>query len=375
MFFLLICAANGIEITTTKPTIECTSQNCIISFDNNMDDEKFDGMISEEHSGILALKFTSCGIEKIPKTTFEKCPSLLCLMITTPGLSKLENGDFVGASDLQFLYLPGNRVRKLLKETFYGAPNINDINLSDNDIEIISEDAFHGLEQLEILNLSRNKIAFLGQSTLSTLVDLTNLDVSGNMIEFLDARLFENNKQLTGINMTNNQILSITNGFLDILPQVKVFNLINNPCTNDTMLEKIPLAKSFDSKDRNIENESFLENCYQNYLNMVDSESTDFDLLDRAETVREDIEANIITDLNEQLRDKDVTIQELTREEDLLKIGILLVITLILFYAILKLIIHVVNTSYHQSEQNQTDCQKKLEVVEVDTKQVIYTIN
>lgn len=369
MFFALTSIVFGIEITTPRPTLECTNQNCIISF-ANMDDKKLDEMISEDQSGILKLKFTSCQMEKIPEPTFIKLPSLLCLMITTPGLGSLEKGDFSGAADLQFLYLPGNRIRKLLKETFIGAPNLNDINLSVNEIEIVSEDAFEGLENLESLNLGRNQIAFFGQSTFSKVANLMNLDLSGNMIEFLDARLFTSNTNLNGINMANNQLLSITNDFLRILPQVKVFNAMNNPCTNDTDLENVPLIKIVDSKDRN-DDENSLEKCYLNFLNLADLESTDFeDILDKAEIVQEDIELNVISDLNEQVRNRDLTIEELRREGDLLKIVITFIFSVIFFFVILKLIINVVNTMYLAERK----CENNVEVVKVDKNQIIYSI-
>ncbi|KAL7017411.1 hypothetical protein ACKWTF_010366 [Chironomus riparius] len=371
--FASLCSAISVEITTPRPSIECSTQNCIISF-ANMDDQMFEGMITEEQSGILALKFSSCQIDRIPNSTFDKLPSLLCLMVTSPGLSIIEHGSFLEASNLQFLYLPGNRIKKIQGKTFAGASNLNDINLSDNEIEVISDDAFDGLEHLESLNLSRNQIAFFTQATFSPMTDLVNLDISGNTIEFLDARLFINNQNLNGINMADNQIMSITNGFLDILPHIKVLNIMNNPCTNDTELESVPLIKIADSKDQNIEDEDALDKCYQNFLDMADPESTDLnDLLSKAEIVREDIETDIIADLTEQLRERDVTIKELERQDDLLKIVILLFISVLLFFGVLKIIVHVVNSTYQRDVHSRL-IEKDVEVVKVDPKQIIYTI-
>lgn len=336
-----------------------------------MDDEKFNEIISEDQSGILALKLTSCQMEKIPKPTFNKLPSLLCLMITTSGLVSIERGDFSGAMNLQFLYLPGNQIKKLLKETFDGAPILNDINLSDNEIEIVSEDAFIGLHQLESLNLSRNQIAFFGQSAFEPLINLMNLDLSGNLIEFLDARLFTRNSNLNGINMADNQLLSITNEFLKILPQVKVFIVMNNPCTNETALTKSPLIKIIDSKEHNSYNESSLEKCYQNYLNMADLESTDFEnLLGKAEIAQDDMEDNIIQDLNAQIRNQDVEMQELKREGDLLKLFIIFIFSVIFFFVIIKLITGFVNTTYLA----EIKCEKNNDLIKVDKNQVVYTI-
>lgn len=369
--FAAFSLALAVEVTTPRPAVECTSQNCIISF-AKMDDERFDEMIVAEQSEILAMKFSSCQLEAIPKNVFIKFPSLLCLMATTPGLSSLAADSFLSASNLQFLYLPGNQIRKLFSKSFSGASNLNEINLTDNEIEVVSEDAFEGLEHLESLSLSRNQIAFFGQATFAPMTDLMNLDISGNTIEFLDARLFVNNEKLNGINIADNQIFSITNGFLELLPQIKVLNMMNNPCTNDTMLENIPLIKIIDSKDLNSDDESSLDRCYQNFLDMADPESTDLnDLLSQADLVREDIEASIISELNEELREKDVIIKELERRDDIMKIIFLLAFTIAFFFVVVKIITSIVNKTY------QSQIQKKMnhvEVVKVDPKQIVYTI-
>lgn len=369
---VIIVASLAFEITTPRPTVECTAQNCIISF-AKMDDESFDQMIPADQNGVLALKFSSCQLDLIPKTTFEKFPSLLCLMTTTPGLSVIESGNFLGASNLQFLYLPGNQIKKLVSRAFSGASNLNEINLTENEIEVVSEDAFESLERLESLSLSRNQIAFFKQATFATLTDLMNLDISGNMIEFLDARLFVNNDKLNGINIADNQIVSITNGFLEMLPQLKVLNMMNNPCTNNTMLENIPLIKIIDSKDLNSEDESSLERCYQNFMDMADPESTDLnDLLSQADIVREDIESNIISELTDELREKDIIIENLERRDDIMKILILLALTIYFFFFIITVIMRVVNNTYHNKLQKKVN--DNVEIVKVDPKQVIYTI-
>lgn len=369
---LMLVTALAMEITTPRPTVECTSQNCIISF-AKMDDESFDEMLPGEQSGILALKFSSCKMESIPKSAFLKFPSLLCLMTTTPGLSQLDPDTFLSASNLQFLYLPGNRIQRLLEKSFAGASNLNEINLTDNEIEVVHENAFESLEHLESLSLSRNQIAFFAQETFAPLTDLMNLDISGNTIEFLDARLFVYNEKLNGINIADNQIAFITSGFLEMLPQIKVLNMMNNPCTNNTMLENIPLIKIIDSKDVNTDDESALERCYQNFVDIADPESTDLnDLLSQAEIVREDIETNIIAELNEELREKDAMIGDLERRIDLIKIFFLLIGLIYCFFIILKVVFRIVNNTF--KEQLKKKSNETVEVVKVDPKQVIYTI-
>lgn len=341
-----------------------------------MDDETFEDMseeITSEHSGILALKFSSCQLETIPKNVFEIFSSLLCFMATTPGLSKLDEESFTGAENLQFLYLPGNRIKKLGPQTFAGASNLNEINLSDNEIEVVSEDAFEGLAHVESLSLARNQIAFFGQETFASLTDLMNLDISGNTIEFLDARLFVNNENLNGINIADNEIVSITPLFLDLLPQIKVLNMMNNPCTNNTMLENIPLIKILDSKDQNSDDESSLQRCYENFIDMADPESTDFtDLLSEAEIAREDIETNIISELTQELREKDVVIKEMERDADLLKISIIVILGICFFLGVIKLLMRIVDNTYQNEITKKI--KENVEVVTVDPKQVVYTI-
>lgn len=367
-------AGFAVEITTPRPSVECSTQNCIVSF-ANMADENLDNMITSEQNGILALKFSSCQLESIPKNIFERFPTLLCFMATTPGLNSLAEDAFLSATNLQFLYLPGNQIKKLGPHSFRGATNLNEINLTDNEIEVVSENAFDGLEHLESLSLSRNQIAFFGQATFASMTDLMNLDISGNTIEFLDARMFVNNDKLNGINIADNQIFSITNGFLELLPQIKVLNMMNNPCTNNTMLENIPLIKIIDSKDLNSDDESSLDRCYQNYIDMADPESTDLnDLLSEAEVVSEDIEADIISELNEELREKDVVIKHLERRDDLMKIFLLLAFVVCFFFALLKFVIRIIEGTY-QNELQKIINDKEVEVVKVDPKQIIYTID
>jgi hypothetical protein len=295
-------------------------------------------------------------------------------MVTSPGIRSIDEDTFLGASNLQFLYIPGNRIKKLQKEAFRGATNLNEINLSDNQIEVIHEEAFNGLDHLESLNLSRNQIAFFGQETLKPLSELMNLDISENQIEFLDARLFINNEKLNGINIQNNQLLSITNGFLQLLPQIKVLNVINNPCTNNTMLDNYPLVKIVDSKKQNSGDENSLERCYQNYIDMADPESTDLnDLLSQAEIVRDDIEESIIADLNEELHERDITIRELQRRDELLIIVILIMFSIVSFFGVIRLIMYVVNTTF-QRELQQKFSNNNIKVEMIDPKQVVYTI-
>lgn len=377
MTIAALSVAFAMEITTPKPSVTCTAQNCIVSF-TKMDDEKLDEMINSastsiERSGILALKFQSCELDSIPMNVFNLFPTLLCLMATTPGLTSIGEDVFVNASSLQFLYLPGNDIAKLGPNSFSGAVNLNEINLSDNEIEVVSESAFESLEHVESISLSGNQIAFFGLKTFSPLAALINLDISGNMLEFLDFRLFANNEKLNGVNIANNQIIALSRGFLQMLPQIKVLNMMNNPCTINTMLENIPFIKITDSTNVDKDDEVSLAKCYLNYDEMTDPESTDLnDLLNEAEIVREDIETNIIAELTDKLREKDIEIETLSRHDDYMKILVGFIFIAGCFFTLVNIIYRIVDKTHNQ--ELATKIKEHKPVIEVNPKQVVYTI-
>lgn len=339
-----------------------------------MDDATFDDQIADNMIHILAVKFETTELEKIPSSTFIKFPSALALMASAPGIAAIYMGDLLGATALQFLYLQQNRVTKIMAQAFAGADNLNEINLADNLIDHVSENAFEGLDHLESLGLARNKICSFPQATFTYLLELINLDVSGNAIEFLDARWFVSNEKLHGVNLADNKILTVTNGFLKLLPQIKVLNMMANPCINNTMLEKIPMIKIIDSEAHNSEDDTSLEMCYKSFMKMADPESTDFnDLLSKADVVIEDIEMNIIAELNLELREKDEIIKDMQRREDLLKIALIMLFVFTLFWFTLKMVIHVVNHTA-SSQVVKKLSYEKIDLEKVEPVKVIYTI-
>jgi hypothetical protein len=140
------------------------------------------------------------------------------------------------------------------------------------------------------------------------------------------------------------------------------------------MLENIPLIKIVDSRDLNSDDESSLVGCYERYLEMTDTRTRDMnDLLADVEIVQEDIEREIIMGLNVELREKDTVIRGLKRREDLLKVCILFLCVAAFFGLILRIIVTVVNSAYHKEIQKKI--KKNVEVVTVDPKQVVYTID
>lgn len=376
VIFAAISVALAVEITTPTPSVACTEQNCIVSF-TKMDDEKLSEMIdsvSAETSEILALKLQSCDLVSIPTNVFNMFPSLLCLMVTTPGLTSIGKNVFHNASNLQFLYLPGNRISKLGFDSFKGASNMNEINLSDNEIKVVSESAFEGLDHLESLSLSGNQIAFFGQETFSPLADLMNLDLSNNILKFLDARLFANNKQLNGVNVANNKIIALTSWFIRVVPQIKVLNMMNNPCTKDTILENIPFIKITDSTNIDKEDEDSLKNCYKYYLFMTNPETSDRnDLLEQAEVVREDIEQRIIIELTDSLHAKDSEISDLKSKGQISVIIAAAVLICFCLYNIILAIPQVVEDTHSKPVESKTQTKDK-ENATIDSKQVVYTI-
>lgn len=340
-----------------------------------MDDPTFERQIDDNMRNILAVKFDTTELKSIPSSTFIKFPSTLCLIASSPGIASIHMGDLFGASALQFLYLQQNRVKKLAAKVFAGADNLNEINLADNVIEHVSENAFETLNHLESLNLARNKISFFPQATFTFLPELINIDISGNQIEFLDARWFISNTKMSGINIADNKISSVTNGFLKLLPQVKVLNMMNNPCTNNTALEKLPMIKIIDGQGHTSEADDSMETCYHNFNKIADPESTDFnDLLNKADVAIEDIEMNIISQLNEELREKDEIIKDMQRREDLLKIALLFIFVVTFFWFMLKMVVRVVNST-NNSKISKKIQYEKIDIEKTEPLKVIYTID
>lgn len=298
---------------------QCSESNCILSNYTNLEKDADYAMNFSpdigQGGGILALKFESCEMYSIPNTIFTLMESVLCVMASAPGFAALDEHSFYNAYSLQFLYLQQNSIERIEAGTFMRAFNLNEINLAENRIYFVSKSAFLELEHLESLSLGNNNIAYLERETFFPLKTLMNLDISGNQIEFLDSYLFAENEKLNGLNAANNRILKITSGFMHRVPSIKVFNMMNNPCTKGTMLENIPLIKIVDSRDLNSEDESDLGDCYTNFPDDFTADDID-DLMRRAEEVEDDIEGLVIKNLNEELREQDEKIKKLQDESN-----------------------------------------------------------
>ncbi|CRK86745.1 CLUMA_CG000578, isoform A [Clunio marinus] len=377
-FFIILAFVGFASAVSLRqgPTAECTSTNCFI-FNANMDDKKLNEMIPDSDDKILAVKFTSCSLHSIPKTIFSKFPSLLCIMATNPGVREFANNTFREASSLQFLYLPGNKIRILPKYSFEGATNLNEINLAENRIEVISPHAFKNLEHLENLNLSKNLINLFEPNTFNPLVSLMNLDISGNMLEFLDASMFMENDKLNGINIANNRISAISFGFLYTLPQIRVFNVMNNPCTRKTILENMPLIKIVDGKNQNTDYDYALKRCYYNSIDKSDAEKTDFlILLESVELAREDYEDEVVADLNNEIVEKQRVIDEMISYEYDLKIFGISLIAFVLFVALCKWIFSLIISPDEESKEYMEDFKEKEaeELTLLRREPIIYTI-
>lgn len=303
-------------IAAEKLNFQCSESNCILS---NYTSLKIDGNYAMNFSpdigqgdGILALKFESCEMYSIPNAIFVSLESILCVMASAPGFAALDEYSFYNAYSLQFLYLQQNRIERIEAGTFIRAANLNEINLAENQIRNVSRYAFLDLEHLESLSLSKNQLRFFERETFFPLKTLMNLDISDNMFEFLDADLFSENEKLNGLNVANNMILKITNHFMHRVPSLKVLNMMNNPCTEGTMLQNIPLIKILENRDINREDEYELGACFDT-TETLESDNLD-DLMSRAEEVEDDIEGLVITNLNEELREQDETIKKLQDE-------------------------------------------------------------
>lgn len=376
-----------VVVVAEDPSAECSENSCIVS-NSIVTNTHFNEIIDETSYSVVALKFDSCYMDVIPLNVFTKLPSLLYLTITAPGVNYLEQGDFETATHLELLNASGNRLTRLEKFTFKGASNLSELNLSENKIETVHIHAFLELGNLKTLNLSKNKILFFGKETFAPLEQLYSMDVSQNQLEYLDVKFIYNNYQLHDINASDNKIERVTNGFLKILPHVKVLNMMRNPCINDTLLDFFPYVKD-DGKTLMVDERS-LKKCYENYLKAIDPESMDLEvdmtnILDHVALVRDDIEVNIIAEQNEDLRDRDSNIESLKRRDDVFTILLLLGFVGVCFYMLVTIIMSTVNEEYKKQVDKKKGTKdtimelipKGTEEVELPKKEdhVIYTIN
>lgn len=355
-------------VEAQKLNFTCSAHNCILSNYTNLEEtSEYDHELDHEtHQGLLAIKFESCEMYTVPKGIFHDVPQVLCLMATAPGFSVLNKESFEHANHLQFLYLQQNRIERLDEDIFKEADYLNEINLAENRIRFVSNSAFTGLNRLESLSLSNNDIAFFELETFWPLPNLMNLDISGNKIEFIDARMFTKSKNLNGINLANNNVISITNQFMNLLPSIKVLNMMNNPCTEDTELEDLPLIKILDSRDLNSEDESALKKCYKNFLvdfipDTFNTENLE-DLMNKAEAVEEDIEGLIIKGLNDELREKDKTIDKLHEENNQIAFLALISVGIAILVLCSKYARFVVNKVYESQVEKLKEAKAEAKV-------------
>lgn len=372
-------------VVAEDPSAECSKNSCIVS-NSVVTNNHFDEIIDETSYSVVALNFVSCFMDVLPTNVFDKLPSLLYLTISSPGVRHFGSKAFEKAMHLELLNASGNRLTRLDNLLFKGATNLSELNLSVNKIQAIDMNAFAELEHLKILNLSQNKIKFFRMETFAPMVNLYSLDISYNMIEFLDAKLFYNNQQLNDINASENKVDKVTSGFLQILPQIKDLNMMKNPCCNNTLMEYFPFVKNSE-RSRVIDGKS-LKKCYENFMNSVDLESMDLELdfeniLKDVEIVRDDIEINIIAEQNEDLRERDSSLKDLNRRDDLMTILLVVGFLGICFYMVISIIIKTVNEEFVKQlekkkgtnlEANIT-MDTELELIPKKKDNIVYTIN
>ncbi|CAO1438786.1 unnamed protein product [Diamesa serratosioi] len=366
-----------VVVVAEDASAECSENSCIVS-NSFVTDSHFNEIIDETSYSVVALKFVSCYMDLLPLNVFVKLPSLLYLTISSPGVRHFGQNAFEKAVHLELLNAAGNRLSKLEHFAFKGASNLSELNLSGNKIQTIEKNAFAELEHLKVLNLSKNKMSYFGPETFAPLIMLDSLDISHNMIDFLDAKLFYNNLQLNDINASENNVEKVTNGFIQLLPQIQDLNMMKNPCINNTLMEFFPYVKT-SGRGRVIDEKS-LKKCYENYMKTVDPESMDLDmdldsLMNHVEIVRDDIEINIIAEQNEDLRERDSSIKDLNRRDDLITILLLLGFVGICFYMVVSIIIKTVNDEYMKQLDKKKGAKDTAMELIPKKNNIIYTIN
>lgn len=360
------------EVTSFTPppdTISCTNKNCIFSY-LNIDETYFNTISTENMPGVLLVKFQSCRMNTLPSKFFQTFPMVVYLIITSPGVEYIDENTFNDGSELQSVNLSGNKIEIVPSNAFRGAHNLNEIDLSDNLIQAIMDDAFSELNYLEELDLSGNKISVIYTETLRPLKSLTSLNLAGNLLESVDGDLFIENDNLMALNLKDNRIRMLYNGFSKILPRIKSLSVMNNPCTIGTMLEKFPILKLMSGKPDKKAVKA-LKRCY---FKSQDPESTD--LFEINERIPEDKNFEILTDLTERLREKDVEIEQF-KSNSRLELG--LIVFMVLLIVIICITPFIAKSESVRAEKLKEikiqEQDKKSSIIEVDPKQVVYTID
>lgn len=127
-----------------------------------------------------------------------------------------------------------------LTSDFFGsnAEHLKSFQSFENDLTI-DENAFQYVYNLEKLTLPYNNIGKIPPKTFQGLTRLKNLDLSYNLLEFVDQKWFSSDLQrLSNVNLSNNLIKEIQKTSFDLLPYLRILDLVNNICTGSKFENK-----------------------------------------------------------------------------------------------------------------------------------------
>lgn len=203
------------------------------------------------------LDFTSNELEEIEDDALGRLDVLFILYLSDNKLRKIPKNL---PERLKVLHLEHNRIEEILPGDFERTRLLEVLQLSDNKIRVVREGAFSQMEALATLDLSHNPISILPPGILSgpwqlQVLRLSNLNVISPVEEmsfplptpeflvtldlsnspwlgrqFLaDTAALAAAKELQELNLEGVGVEHIRSDLLHFLPQLRIFNIINNP--------------------------------------------------------------------------------------------------------------------------------------------------
>lgn len=239
-------------LTLSKIKAQDVNVNCRFAMVDNIytcllfevavvDDENANFIIGGDHIGgrsdihVESVQISNSTIPFIITQLFTTFSRVMEFYVFNCGLTRIQSDAFANGSDLNKISILNNaEFRSVHARTFSGASNLMILDLSSNQIETIDESAFEGLSVLQSLFMLDNNIRHLPAGIFTTLTSLLQLSVSDNLLEIIDGRLLANNQQVFQVELARNSINAIGRNFLDNLPSLRLFNVAENVCVDES---------------------------------------------------------------------------------------------------------------------------------------------
>lgn len=223
-------------------------------------DTNFKGLASLKH---LDMSYNL--IESVPSAVFRHVRHLHSLSLANNRISSLVTRIFFGLSRLEHLDLSNNPIKELQPELFSDVPVLKKFSCAACDLSEIKENILIMIPEVKDLNLRDNFLTQIPQG-LAALTSLISIRLDGNRITQIDQFTFTDSP-VSHVHLAHNDIMSIdvnafsnftlthldlsynrlsdlsTDGFPDVLPNLKELQLSGNPLQTDKVFEMLSNAK------------------------------------------------------------------------------------------------------------------------------------